>query len=863
MKRTLAVTAAVLAVALAGSAKGFAAESAAGEAVTATASAHCPIVAAAAEVQASATAVSEVLAASERVQVQATSGQVQAGTPIQVTGTVKDTDGKPLAYATVAAMSGDRQAAGTVTDEQGVFTLALAGGEYIISFDFLGYATIERALTVAATAAETPVEMGVTVLEAEVTEIEGIEVTAQLIRREADRFVVDVANTPAATGKDGVELLQSSPGVYITDNNLTINGKSGTKVYIDEREVRYSGDRLLDYLRNIKSDEVQKIEIIPIAGADKDADSSGGIIMITLRQRREDGVMGNISFRTSHGEVQHVYGPSFDIDYRTGKWTLSGRGYYSCSTDRMTTSDRTHYTFSSNELSSDSRNKQLYSWYGGKAGAVYEINDRHSVGAEVEYGHFGDKTETLSGSVFRDAAAAMTHSTDDRYKQHSGSDTFTARFNYIAKLDSLGSTLKILADFTHHESASGNDYFTSKTTAPDNAAALLRDSLYRDNSGTNYNITTAGADFRKVFSAKFSLSSGVKFTNNLMKSFSRYELQQAGEWVKRQGDYDFDVNYSENIAALYVTGNAQLGRWSLSAGLRGEYTFTGGRDDAVRQNYFSLFPNAAAAFGLKKDMSYMLTAQYARTIRRPNFWALNPARSQVSEYIYQMGNPDLQPQFSNDISLSVIMKYKYSITLGVRTVKNDINQRMAADKENPDISVVLTDNIDRTEMYYTSVNLPFQLTKWWTLNANMTGGYNGIRIEKGEKQVFHPILMGNASTTFTLPLGFHLTLDYYGMSRMYISNISARSRHWLGVTVKKQLFKERLSLSAGANNILPPYNLHYTYTDKTFVRNVKISQGWNKPTFVFYVSYNFNRGKSFVKKSIESSADTQRLSKQQ
>ena len=33
-------------------------------------------------------------------------------------------------------------------------------------------------------------------------------VKAQLIRREADRFVVDVANAPAAIGKDGIELLE-------------------------------------------------------------------------------------------------------------------------------------------------------------------------------------------------------------------------------------------------------------------------------------------------------------------------------------------------------------------------------------------------------------------------------------------------------------------------------------------------------------------------------------------------------------------------------------------------------------------------------------------------------------------------------
>ena len=41
------------------------------------------------------------------------------------------------------------------------------------------------------------------------TGIESVEVKARLVRREADRFVVDVANAPAAIGKEDDYVLQT------------------------------------------------------------------------------------------------------------------------------------------------------------------------------------------------------------------------------------------------------------------------------------------------------------------------------------------------------------------------------------------------------------------------------------------------------------------------------------------------------------------------------------------------------------------------------------------------------------------------------------------------------------------------------
>ena len=108
-----------------------------------------------------------------------------------------------------------------------------------------------------------------------------VVVQAKNIERKADRFVLSVS---PSTGKDGTELLSQAPGVWLAEDNISINGAQGTKVFVDNREIKLTGEELLTYLRSLKSEDIRRIEVIPIAGAEYEASSRGGIILISLRQ---------------------------------------------------------------------------------------------------------------------------------------------------------------------------------------------------------------------------------------------------------------------------------------------------------------------------------------------------------------------------------------------------------------------------------------------------------------------------------------------------------------------------------------------------------------------------------------------------
>lgn len=757
------------------------------------------------------------------------------------TGRVVDEQGNAVEYATVVLLKGSEQVAGRTTDARGRFELKAAPGNYTLQIQFLGFDPIKKAVRV-----ELDNDLGNFVMRSSATDIEGVVVKAQLVRREADRFVVDVANAPAAIGKDGIELLERAPGVWIDGEKISINGKSGSKVYINDRELRMEPEQLLTYLRSLRAEEIQKIEVVPTTGADYDADSAGGAIRITLRKRRENGIDGSVSFNTSQAEIVNKYNPSANINIHSGRTDFYASAWGSFGGDKTTTDEQTRYDAADKALNAHSEMKGRNRSFGVSAGTVFEINPRHSVGAEFEYWRNRDGEPNDSYTDFRDGGTVTR--TDSYFDKLDRRNNYSATFNYIWKIDTLGSTLKLLADYTRRENDTRNDN-TSRITAPGG----VLDSVYRDNSVSLYNITTATLALEKNFSPRWSLKAGAKYTYNDMHNNALYEYRKGDAWLRNE-QQSFTIDYTENIAAAYAIASAKLGDWSLVAGLRGEYTHTTGK--SVGQDYFSLFPNANVSYSFSKEKGWSLIAQYARTIERPRFWSLNPQRMQISDYTYQTGNPSLDPAFRHDVSLTLVMAHKYTLTGGVQLVDDEIQQTMRADPENPDLLQLAWINYDRTKNYYVSVNLPFQPAKWWQLNANFTYMRHGERVEQHGAETFYNWAFGSISTTFTLPAKFYIDLSYNYQSRIDLGNCWVEPDHRLQAGIKKR-FGDRFTASFSVQNLLDQGQVIGARGDG-FIRTVNARQTWSNRSYRIGVTWNFKSGKAFKRKAVEAGSEAEK-----
>lgn len=746
---------------------------------------------------------------------------------------------EPIAYATVVLIQEATQVTGTTTNSEGRFSLSAVAGDYTLNITYIGYKTVQQPITLTQ---NTTLE-DITLME-DSENIDEVVVTAQLIRREADRFVVDIANSPIAIGKDGEELLKSAPGVWIQDDKISINGSSGSKIYLNDREVKMEDEQLIAYLRSLRADDIQRIEVIPQSGADYDASSSGGIIKITTKRRIDSGLMGSASLVAQGGKGAYNIMPSVSLNYNRGKVNAYGRAWVGANGNYTNTAEHTNYTSGSIiDAATSLDNSNM--WGGANIGVVYDINDRHSVGGEVQFNHYGGDGTTKTWTDYQ--LSGLTTRTDGSYANDFYHQMVTATLNYIYKLDDKGSTLKFIGDYTDSKSPNYDEYFDSEVNPE---TLIQRDSTYRSNTLSRNQLGTATVALEKVLSPKVTLKAGVKYTYNNNDNLADYEYMAGEVWMPNT-EKSYDIGYTENIGAAYVIASARLGRLSLVGGLRGEYTNFQDKSGDVKQNYFDLFPNANISYALTKDGAYSIIAQYARTISRPSFWALSPNETKISEYMIQRGNPNLKPSYDNSVSVTAVLKYKYTITLGVQIKQNAIQQTTLVDSQNPELLILQSINYPTLNSYYASVNLPFQFTKWWSANFNLMGMYMGQRIYVDEPVRHNFMAFASGQMSFILPKNFFIELSGRYMHGMTAGNTTIDDTGNMDLSIKKRLLDNKLTLKLGVNNIVPTTQ-HITIEEASFKRTMTIDQPWSRPMANFSISYNFNSGKQFRAKSVES-----------
>lgn len=768
----------------------------------------------------------------------------QTEQPQMLRGSVVDESGNYISYVTVVAMQDGRQVTGASSNTQGVFSFSLADGTYTIVVECVGYETFERDITMPEDA-----DMGVITLKESLTEIDDVIVKAQMIRREADRFVVDVANAETAVGRNGLELLRQSPGVWVQEDNIAINGSSGTKLFVNNREIKLSGEALVNYVKNLRAEDISKIEVVPQTGADQDADATGGALFITLRRRLDNGVMGSVSMQTNQGKYMEEYGPSASINAHVGKFDISASGWLSKDNVDVITREKSAY-HTTNALMEAASEMELAVLSGmANLSAVAEMNPRHSIGLALEYqsSEQDNPTDSRTSYMMGDYERLST----SRYETFDKSNRYAAALNYIIKTDTLGSTLKFIADYNQSDPTSGND---SRTSIMQGGQTV--DSLYNYRSNSKFRIATAQVARERRLSANWLLKYGAKYTYNEINSATTYRYLLGGDWVPSIVD-DYDISYTENIGAAYAVATMNYGRWSAVVGLRGEYTYANGRESDVEQNYFSLFPNANFSYALDKTGKHSVVAQYSRTISRPSFWNLTPRRMQISDYTYQTGNPALRPQFVNQYSLTTVLGYKYSLTFVVQNIKDDIQQKVVSDALNPNMMNLTHENLPTTNQYAVIASLPITLAKWWDWNTNLTGGILEQRLDADAPKTNKPFAQWYTAMTFKLPKKFFVDVDYSGMTGLEISNLKISANHSLNMNVKK-LIKDSWILQIGLQNLVRQRN-NLISGDENFTREVDVFGQYQDFYVRFSVTWNFKSGRQFRTRSVEKGDDASRM----
>ena len=672
-----------------------------------------------------------------------------------------------------------------------------------------------------------------------------VVVKSHRIISKADKFVMSV---PMNDNKNGEELLRQAPSVVLNGKDITINGEGGTKVFVNDREIRLDGENLITYVRSLSSKDIDRIEVQAMASASDDANAKGGVIRIKLRHKTKDDYLGNITLKEMVSDKTNGTRPSASFSMHKGKWDFYtfGSGTWTMKDKGETSSARlykngTNGFTSTGNISQPAKNLNIY------AGAFYAIDSVRSIGAEVGFFNHYTDLETTSNSILNIGKESYNSNAD--YSQKMNFNMYSASINYQRKFDENGSAFKILADYARKESTN-KDFYDIHWLWNNN------DTTYRSHLTSNYDIASADMSYNKVCSGKTSLQTGLKFTTTQMNNNNNYQSLQNNVWNELAG-YRYSSRYNEYIWAAYAELNTEIKNWQVAAGLRGEKTKTVNSTSDIHKHYFNLYPHLTLGYSFDEMKRWMISLRYARQIERPAFDALNPNRIQISQYSYMIGNPNLRPTYINKISVTLIHDYRYTLTIGGNLHTDLIREFAKQDQDNQDVSYVTYENHHHENHWFVNLNAPFQIGKIVSLNTNVTAVRQCIQTAEKDNYANHNLLFINCTANVTLPRDYAIELEYNMHNRLFSGNSSVASNNLLNFKAKKTFCNDKILLSAGIDNILNEPN-RYQSLLSDYQLNSKSKIGSEGRVMNVTLTYNFNAGKKIQQRRVENSSSEER-----
>jgi outer membrane receptor protein involved in Fe transport len=202
------------------------------------------------------------------------------------------------------------------------------------------------------------------------------------------------------------------------------------------------------------------------------------------------------------------------------------------------------------------------------------------------------------------------------------------------------------------------------------------------------------------------------------------EEQNASGTFQSLPQFSNDFQYDEGVHATYFQFGNEMGKISYQVGLRGEYsnvvTELKGTNEVNDRNYANLFPSAFLNYAFTETDGMQVS--FSRRIRRPRFHYLNPFFGFSDPRNFYGGNPDLDPEFSNNFELGYLKYWeKASLTSSIYYRHSyDVIERIRT-KDITDESIIIT----RPENIGTEDNFGFEFvgnvrpTKWWRIDGNL------------------------------------------------------------------------------------------------------------------------------------------------
>lgn len=765
---------------------------------------------------------------------------------INVTGQVHDNNGDAIEFANIYAtttQNNDLQL-GTISNKNGQFSLKLStSGQYQITISFIGFKDWQQTIAVAATT-----NLGMIQLESFTNDLNEVVVTAErkIIEKRDNKLVFNVAQSPLREGYDGMEVLQRSPNVLVDRNGAILLRNEAAVVKINGRITNLSGEDLANYLANINSNNIKSIEVQNQLSANVDGTSAGGVINIILK-RKAVGLAGNVrSEYTIKSDNDFGLLEQINLNYGAEKWNIYGN--YSFSKHTSTT----HHTSSIDYFLTDNFLAEDGVWFGDhsnhnyKLGFVIDPATNHTLGIEA----FGSNRHNLSdndnllqvsnGNDILDNGTADLNE-DQRVNLYN----ITANYKWV--IDTNGTQLQLFTDYARQDLNRNNQNISR-----------YEQQFYTDNTERNLStaftdIYSVQLDFQQKIFGTTQLETGAKWTSTNRENALLSEFLNDETWIRNDRSNAF--NYRENVPAAYLSLGQKINAKNyLEIGLRAEVTRLERIDrleeDLIQQNYINWLPNVY--FSHEIDSKNTIVINYSKRLRRPPFYRINNNVIKLTDFRFELGNPDLTPEYIHRVNVDWQQKNQ-QFSLFLRRTVDAINGIYLLEGET---AFYKPFNAGSQVNYGISYNRFGNLTKWWYLKGS-AGIYqrkfvNPEGIDSFEQLSYYGRMTNIFKTSETSSIELAARYQSARADAFYI----AQDFYTVEMVLQKSFFAKRLNCKIYFNDIFNLLEYRNERPFDTFVsKRVILPQS---QTVRLWITYNFANKNKINKRMNQSKNEARR-----
>jgi len=760
-----------------------------------------------------------------------------AGMPrmASVTGTVVAGDtGEPLPSATVAVYQNAEFTTGASTNLDGIFTLELRPGTYELRISFVGYETLRRENY--EVSAGPPASLGVIELALSTESLDAAEITArrEFVEQQADRTIYNVQEQPVTAGGSVLETLQTLPSIEVdTDGNISLQGNQNVVIQINGRPTPVRGAFLAALLRQIGSEKVEKIEVLPNPSAKFDADGMGGIINIVLAQGTNRGLSGGLTLGGGTNPEGNI---GANLSYQKGTWDLNGSyGFRYGQNDRDSESILTSPFRNVDQFGLTGSESQSHFFNGS---AAYILGQGTDLTLEGSFGVRGNENDgrtdfdnsiTTEGGTIDSETIRRTNSNNDGLngdlaliyrKKFQGAAGEAAgnsggggggfmRGRFGGSRGGGGATsdheLAVEARVTRNDSENLGLFEDL-----DDLEALV--GSQRSNTNQTNDEGTFQVDYTRPIGVT-RLETGLKLTAERVSNDLFYERLINGTFVEDVGQTNA-FEYDRQIGAAYVQAARPIGPVQVQAGLRMEAASRSFdlltevpalpgipqvSDADASQTYADLFPSVFVTLPLgTPGEGTLVKASYRRSINRPRTFFLNPFPSFEDTTFIRVGNPQLTPEYTNKVDLSFTYKYFLTVSPFFSRTTDVISRRVF---EQDGVRTFTSQNLETEDSYGADVTLATSF-----MGGDIRGFINGsafreVLTESTTSTTDGLSWRASANISAKLLEGTNLQAFYFYRGPSNIIN-GRREGFGFGSIGVSQKISDQLSLSVRANDPL-------------------------------------------------------------